>query len=139
MSRQYRFSTLSWGSDRISCPRAEQQSSDTSDRSRLALAVGLLFVLVGLAGCSGPGSITLIAADDSRLAEANSRPVGPDARRGRIVSEAVETGAANDTAISITAHIPYFERRDGEETVESLLRDRERQADSAPADEIGEA
>ena len=90
-------------------------SSGTVHRSRLPLAVGLLFVVVALAGCAGPGSITLTAADDARLAEANSQSVDPDAERGRIVSEAVETGAANDTAIGGRAvepgDVPY--RYDG--------------------------
>lgn len=76
------------------------ESPDAVHRSRLPLAFGLLLVVVALAGCAGPGSITLTAADDARLAEANSQPVDPDGKRGRIVSEAVETGAANDTAIS---------------------------------------
>ncbi len=88
---------------------------DTNRRSRLPLAVGLLFVVVALAGCAGPGSITLTEADDARLAEANSQSVDPDTERGRVVSEAVETGAANDTAIGSRAiesgDVPY--RYDG--------------------------
>lgn len=72
---------------------------DTDHRSRLLLAFGLLFVVVALAGCAGPGSVTLTAADDARLAEENSQPVDPDTERGRVVSEAVETGTANDTGI----------------------------------------
>lgn len=91
------------------------ESPDTVGRSRLVLAFGLLLVLAALAGCSAPGSITLSPADDARIGETYSQPVNPGTEHGGIITEVVETGAANDTAASIRALDPGDElyRYDG--------------------------
>lgn len=91
------------------------RSPETVNRSRLVLAFGMLFVLVALAGCSTPGSIALSTVDDARIGEAYSQPVNSGTEHGRIVTEAIKTGAANDTATSIRALEPGDElyRYDG--------------------------
>lgn len=75
-------------------------AADESRRvPRRLLALGLLLVLVALAGCSSPGSVSLDPVDDTELAREASRDVDPDGDEAdRVVREAVETGAANATS-----------------------------------------
>jgi hypothetical protein len=66
---------------------------------RRLLAIGCLLVLVALAGCSSPGSVSLDPVDDTDLAREASRDVDPGGDEAdRVVREAVETGAANATS-----------------------------------------